>query len=69
MFGEQHRVLAVDDGGDQFVAAGESPVDGGSADSGAAGDVVERDPPEAVLLELDDGGVEDRGGQPGQPRA
>ena len=60
--GEQHRVLAVDDGGDQFVAAGEAPVDGGAADSGAAGYVVERDPPEAMLFELDDGGVEDRMG-------
>ena len=57
--GEQHRVFAVDDGGDQFVAAGEPPVDGGATDPRAAGYVVERDTAEAVLFELDDGGVED----------
>src|SRR6202012_2469427 len=74
--GEKHRVFAVDDGGDQFVASGKPPVDGGAADPRAAGYVVERDTAEAVLFELDDGGVEDGAGggiirghsRPGQTR-
>ena len=61
--GEKYRVLAVDDGRDQFVAPGEAPVDGGAADPRATGYVVERDPAEAVLFELDDGGVEDGSGR------
>ena len=57
--GEQHGVLAFDDGRDQLVLVAESPVDGGAADSGAAGDVVECDSAEPMLFELDDGGGED----------
>src|SRR6201987_710032 len=65
--GEKHRVFPVDDGGDQLVASGEPPVDGGTAAPRAAGYVVERDSAEAVLFELHDGGVEDcsRGRVPG----
>ena len=72
--GEKDRVLAVDDGGDQIVTIGEAAVDGGATDTGATGYVVEGYPAEAVLLEFDDGGVEDRAGgrvdgAEGYPRA
>ena len=59
MSANSRDVLALDDGGHQFVLVREPPVDGGAADPGPAGDVVEGDPPKAVPFELDDGGVED----------
>jgi len=59
---EQRLVLAVDHGGHQFVATGEPAVDGGSADLGPAGHVIEGDAAETVPIELQQRRVDDRGG-------
>ena len=55
------RGMLVEEGGEQRGLAGEQPVGRGARDAGALGDIVHREPAQAVARQGVEGGIQDAG--------